>query len=96
MLHNHGQHFTEAKANKSIEYFLAGPTYDSNQRKNAESTHQIYKDLDAVCNGVGYFEGTFSLQLKPDSKPYQAPSRHMAYVLQRPFQEELERLQQQV
>ena len=35
----------------------------------------------------------FSLQLKPDSKPYQVLTRHMAYALQKPFQEELERLQ---
>ena len=39
--------------------------------------------------------GTFSLQIEPDSKPYQAPLRCMAYTLQKPFQEELERLQKQ-
>ena len=37
----------------------------------------------------------FSLQVKPDSKPYQAPQRQVASVLQKPFKEELERLQQQ-
>ena len=31
--------------------------------------------------------------LKPDSKPYQAPPMHVAYVLQKPFKEELEQLQ---
>ena len=41
------------------------------------------------------FDGMFSLQVKPDSKPYQAPPRHILYVLQKPFQEELEGLQQQ-
>ena len=35
----------------------------------------------------------FSLQLKPNSKPYQAPPRYVAYVLQKPFKEELEYLQ---
>ena len=28
----------EVKANKSTEYFLAGPAYDRNKRKSAEST----------------------------------------------------------
>ena len=37
----------------------------------------------------------FSLQLKPDSKLYQAPMRWIAYALQKPVKEELERLQQQ-
>ena len=32
-------------------------------------------------------------QLKPDSKPYQAPPRHVTYTLQKPFKEELECMQ---
>ena len=36
----------------------------------------------------------FSLQLKPDSKPYQVPPRHVAYALQKPFKEELKWLQE--
>ena len=47
-----------------------------------------------MFNGIGCFKGTFSLQLKPDSKPYQAPPRHMAYALQKPFKEELNCLQE--
>ena len=46
--------------------------------------------FDNVFNDTGCFEGTFLLQLKPDSKPYQAPPRHIAYVLQKPFKDELE------
>ena len=41
------------------------------------------------------FDGTFSLQVKPDSKPYQVSLVHVAYALQKPFKEELEKLQQQ-
>ena len=41
------------------------------------------------------FDGIFSLQVKPDSKPYQLPQRHVAYVLWKLFKEEWERLQQQ-
>ena len=46
-----------------------------------------------MFNGIGCFEGTFSLLLKPDSKPYQVPLRHVAYALQKPFKEELDWLQ---
>ena len=46
-----------------------------------------------MFNGIWCFEGTFPLQLKPDSKPYQVPPRHVAYALQKPFKEELDWLQ---
>ena len=49
--------------------------------------------FDNVFNSIGCFEGTFSLQLKPDSKLYQVPPRHVAYALQKPFKDELEWLQ---
>ena len=48
-----------------------------------------------VFNGIGCSNGKFSLQVKPDSKPYQASPRYIAYALQCPFKEELECLQQQ-
>ena len=48
-----------------------------------------------MFNGTGCFEGTFSLQLKPDSNPYQAPQRCVTYTLEKQFQDKLERLQQQ-
>ena len=84
----------EVKVNKSTEYFITGATYDSDKRKNAESTQQIHKDHDDVFNDIGCFEVTFSLQLMPECTPFQAPPRHIIYALQKPFQDELERLQQ--
>ena len=54
-----------------------------------QKTHNKFSD---IFNSTGCFKGTFSLQLKPDSKPYQAPPRYVAYVLQKLFKEELERL----
>ena len=54
---------------KSTIYFLAGPNCDSNKRKSAETTQQIHKKFDDVFNCIGCFEGTFSLQIKIDSKP---------------------------
>ena len=46
-----------------------------------------------MFDGIGCFKDTFSLQLKPDSKPYQAPLRYVVYALQKLFKEELEWLQ---
>ena len=56
-------------------------------------TQKILDTFGNVFNGTGCFEGTFSLQLKPDSKPYQVPPGHVVYMLQKPFKEELEHLQ---
>ena len=84
----------DANTNKLTKYFLSGPSCDTDKRKSAELT-QIHKEFNNVFNGIGCFEGTFSLQLKPDSRLYQGPPRHVAYALQKPFKDELERLQQQ-
>ena len=49
--------------------------------------------FDNVFNGIGCFEGTFLLQIKPDSKPYQVPPRCVAYALQKLLKDELDWLQ---
>ena len=54
---------------------------------------KIHDTFGNIFNGIGCFEGTFSLQLNLDSKPNQAPPRCVAYALQKPFKEELECLQ---
>ena len=79
---------------KTIEYFLSGLSYENDKKRSVQTTQEIYKDKDLFI-GIRYFDGTFSLQLKPDSKPYHMPPRCMAYALQKPFQEELEMLQNQ-
>ena len=56
-------------------------------------TQKIHNTFRDVFNGIGCFEGTFSLQLKPNSKLYQAPPGHVAYVLQNLFKEVLDHLQ---
>ena len=48
---------------------------------------QVQKEFEDVFNGIGCFGGTFSLQVKLDSKPYQDPPWHIAYALQKPFEE---------
>ena len=57
-------------------------------------TQKIHNTYGNVFNGIGCFEGTFSLQLKPNSKPYQVSPRYVAYALQKPFKKELEQLQE--
>ena len=62
---------------------------------SAEITQQLQKDFSDVFNGIGCFDGTSSLQVKPESKPYQVPLTHVVYALQKPLRKKLERLQQQ-
>ena len=81
--------------NNNITYFLPGPNSDSDTRGSTDITQQLQKEFKDVFNGIGCFNGTFSLQVKPYSKPYWTPPRCVAYALQWPFKEELECLQQQ-
>ena len=102
MLYKHRQHLKSNNKNKpavnnllsnTLEYFFPGLSYDSDKKKSAEITLHIKKDFKDVFNGIECFDGTLSLQLKLDSKSYQVPLRCVAYVLQKPFEEELKRLQ---
>ena len=84
---------SQATTNKSINYFFSSDNVDADKRKNSAMMQKIYNTFGNIFNGIGCFKGTFSLQLKPDSMSYQAPPRHVAYMLQKPFKEELECLQ---
>ena len=46
---------------------------------------ELYNAYSDVFSGIGYFKGTFLLQVKEDAIPLQAPSTHVVYVLQEPF-----------
>ena len=69
-------------ANKITNYFSSSSNVEADKRKSIELTQEVHSTFGDVLNGIGCFEGTFSLQLKPDSKLYQVPPRHVAYVLQ--------------
>ena len=73
----------------SGNYFYSLNNVDADKRSSIAMMQSIHMRFGNIFNGIGCFKGTFSLQLKPDSKPYQAPPRHVAYVLQEPFKEEL-------
>ena len=81
-------------ANTLTKCFLLCPNFETHIRKSAELIQQMHTEFDNIFNGIWCFKGTFSLQLKHDSRPYQAPPRHVAYVLQKPFKDELDQLQQ--
>ena len=77
-----------------MNYFYSSKNTDGNKSKSNAMTQKIREMFGKVFNGIGCFKGTFPLQLKLDSKPYQAPPRHIAYALQKPFKEELQLLQE--
>ena len=78
----------------SINYFYSSNNVDAEKRSSSAMMQSIHMRFGNSFNGIGCFEGTFLLQLKPDSKPYQAPPRCVAYALQKPFKEELKCLQE--
>ena len=61
------------KAPNAINYFLPSSNQDNDKRARAEITQQLQQDFKNVFTGIGCFDGMFLLQIKPDSKPYQAP-----------------------
>ena len=67
--------------NMSINYFYSSNNVDADKRSSSTMMQSIHMRFGDIFNGIGCFKGTFSLQLKPDSKPYQAPPRCVAYVL---------------
>ena len=82
------------QSTKLINYFYSSKDPEGDKRQSNDMKQKIHDTYGNGFNGIGCFKGTFSLQLKPDSKPYQAPPRHMAYALQKPFKEELKQLQE--
>ena len=79
--------------NTLTNYFLSSSNIEVDKRKSIELMQKIHNMFDNVFNGTGCFEETFLLQLKPHSKPYQVPLRHVAYALQKAFKDELDQLQ---
>ena len=51
----------KSRLSETLEYFLSGLNYDSDQKRSAETTWQLNKDFEDVFNGIGCFDGTFSL-----------------------------------
>ena len=80
-------------SNNSVDYFFSSSNITAHKKQSSEMTQKILNRFGNIFTDIGCFGGTFSLQLKPNNKPYQAAPRHVAYVLLKPFKEELECLQ---
>ena len=78
-------HRDNTNPNTITNYFLSSTNVEADKRKSIQLMQKIHNTFGDVFNGIGCFRGTFSLQLKPDSKPYQVPPRHVAYALQKPL-----------
>ena len=92
---NNANSHSYTNVNTLTNYFLSSPNIKADKRKSSKLTQRVRNIFDNIFNGIGCFEGTFSLQLKPNGKPYQVPLRHVAYVLWKLFKEELDHLQKQ-
>ena len=67
--------------NNEIEYFLPDPSKESDKKASTDIAKQLQKEFEDVFTGIGCFDRTFSLQVKSDSKQYQATPWHVAYAL---------------
>ena len=59
-------------------------------RQQMLKSQSNYEEILRCFSGIGCFDEMFSLQVKPDSKLFQVPTRCVAYALQKPVKEELE------
>ena len=48
----------------------------------------MHDEWSDVFTGLEYFKGTFVLQVKDDTKPYQAQLRRVVYMLKEPVKKE--------
>ena len=46
--------------------------FQSRPQTSREITHELHKEFYDVFTGIGCIDSTFPLQMKPESKPYQA------------------------
>ena len=53
-------------------------------------TQRIDNEFHDAFTGIGCFDGTFRLQVREDSQPYQAPPSRVADGFQEPLKKELE------
>ena len=77
------------------DYFRPSANREADKEASRILTQKIHNDFSDVFTGIGCFDGTFKLQVREGSHLYQAPPRRVAYTLQEPLKEELERFQKQ-
>ena len=59
-----------------------GPCMIANRVASTETTLKIHNEYNDIFTGIGFFKGTFYLQVKDYAKPYQVPLWCVGYALQ--------------
>ena len=68
-LNSKSNHIDKPMTNSNkINYFLPGPKQENDKRVSSEITQQIQRYFKVVFNGIGCFDGAFSLQVKLESE----------------------------
>ena len=83
------------KIKQEIDNFIADPGTKANRPESTEITLKMHNGYSDVFTGICCFKGTFYLQVRADAKPYQTPTRSLAYALKGTFKTEMKRLQEQ-
>ena len=73
--------------NSKINYFLPSSNKEAKRMVSTKTAKQLHSKFKDAFTGIGWFESTLSLQVKADSKSYQAPPWHVKYALKTPFKE---------
>ena len=74
------------------DYFRSSTGGEADKKACLVLTQRICNKCSDGFSGIGYSDGTFRLQAKEGSQPYQAPPRRVAYAL---LNEELDQLKKQ-
>ena len=77
------------------DHFRSSTNREADKETSRILTKKIHSDFSDIFMSVSWFYGTFKLQVRKGSHPYQALPRRVAYALQEPLKEDLERLQKQ-
>ena len=72
------------------DYFHSSNNKEADKRVSETITNRMHNEFNDLFSDIGCSEGTFSLQVKDSSHPYQVPPRRVAYTLHKPLKEDLE------
>ena len=67
------------------DYFRSSINRAADKRESQVLINKIHNEFGDFLKEIESFKGMFSLQVKDDSQPYQAPLRRLAYALQEPL-----------
>ena len=65
------------------DYLRCSTNKEADKKTNRLLTMKIHNVYSDIFTGIGCFEGTFTLQVREGSCPYQALPRKVAYALPR-------------